>query len=234
MTKFTTGVKALDKLIGGIECGAITQFFGEFGSGKSILMHQLCVTVQLEHNLGGLNSFAIYIDNEGSFNPLKIEKIAKRFNVKDALKRIFIKRTWSFDDQLLSLKLTEEYINKYGVKLIIIDSVISHLRGEFPYQELLLLRQSLLKDFMNKLLDICSKYDVAGIITNQVLSITQDEKHWMLKPVGGNLINQYCKYIIKLGKFKDKRYAKIFDAPEDDTNYVFFEIKEDGIYDLSP
>jgi DNA repair protein RadA len=231
MIKFTTGVNGLDKLIGGIECGVITQFFGEFGTGKSILAQQLCVTVQLDYSKRGLGSYSIYIDNEGSFNPLKIEKISRRFDVKDSLKKIFIKRTWSFDDQLLSLKIAEEYVKKFEVKLIVIDSIISHLRGELPYQELLLLRQSFLKDFLEKFLDICNKYEVAGVITNQVLSASQDEKHWQLKPVGGNLVNQYCKYIIKLGRFKNKRYAKIFDAPEDDKNYVFFEIKDDGIYD---
>jgi len=84
---------------------------------------------------------------------------------------------------------------------------------------------------LEKLLDICNKYEVAGVITNQVLSASQDEKHWQLKPAGGNLINQYCKYIVKLGRFKNKRYAKIFDAPEDDKNYAFFEIRDDGIYD---
>jgi DNA repair protein RadA len=231
MIKFTTGVNGLDKLLGGIECGVITQFFGEFGTGKSILAQQLCVTVQLDPGKKGLGSYSLYIDNEGSFNPLKIEKISRRFNVKDALKKILIKRTWSFDDQLLSLKIAEEYIKKFEIKLIVIDSIISHLRGEFPYQELLLLRQSFLKDFLEKLLDICNKYEVAGVITNQVLIASQDEKHWQLKPVGGNLVNQYCKYIIKLGKFKNKRYAKIFDAPEDDKNYAFFEIRDDGIYD---
>jgi DNA repair protein RadA len=231
MIKFTTGVNGLDKLIGGIECGVITQFFGEFGTGKSILAQQLCVTIQLDHSKKGLSAYSIYIDNEGSFNPLKIEKISRRFDVKDSLKKIFIKRTWSFDDQFLSLKIAEEYVKKFEVKLIVIDSIISHLRGEFPYQELLLLRQSFLKDFLEKLLDICNKYEVAGVITNQVLSASQDEKHWQLKPVGGNLINQYCKYIVKLGRFKNKRYAKIFDAPEDDKNYAFFEIRDDGIYD---
>jgi DNA repair protein RadA len=231
MIKFTTGVNGLDKLIGGIECGVITQFFGEFGTGKSILAQQLCVTVQLDYSKRGLGSYSIYIDNEGSFNPLKIEKISRRFDVEDALKKIFIKRTWSFDDQLLSLKIAEEYVKKFEVKLIVIDSIISHLRGELPYQELLLLRQSFLKDFLEKFLDICNKYEVAGVITNQVLSASQDEKHWQLKPVGGNLVNQYCKYIIKLGRFKNKRYAKIFDAPEDDKNYAFFEIRDDGIYD---
>lgn len=40
LLRFSTGVKALDKLLlGGIETRAITEFYGEFGSGKSQICH---------------------------------------------------------------------------------------------------------------------------------------------------------------------------------------------------
>ncbi|HHL41913.1 MAG TPA: DNA repair and recombination protein RadA, partial [Candidatus Bathyarchaeota archaeon] len=46
--KLTTGCSSLDTLLqGGIETQSLTEFYGEFGSGKSQLCHQLCVTVQL-------------------------------------------------------------------------------------------------------------------------------------------------------------------------------------------
>ena len=46
--RLTTGSKALDELVGGgLETQAITEFYGEYGSGKSQLCHQLCVDVQL-------------------------------------------------------------------------------------------------------------------------------------------------------------------------------------------
>src|SRR3989344_1483863 len=52
--KILTNSKALDSLFGGgIESGAITECYGEFGSGKSSLAHQLAVNVQLPKELGG-------------------------------------------------------------------------------------------------------------------------------------------------------------------------------------
>ena len=46
--RITTGSSGLDELIGGgIESQSITEVFGEFGSGKSQISHELAVTVQL-------------------------------------------------------------------------------------------------------------------------------------------------------------------------------------------
>ncbi|MFH1180556.1 MAG: helix-hairpin-helix domain-containing protein, partial [Candidatus Bathyarchaeota archaeon] len=54
--KLSTGCSSLDTLLnGGIESQSLTEFYGEFGSGKSQLCHQLCVTVQLGEAQGGLN-----------------------------------------------------------------------------------------------------------------------------------------------------------------------------------
>ncbi|MEM4475445.1 MAG: helix-hairpin-helix domain-containing protein, partial [Fervidicoccaceae archaeon] len=53
--KITTGSKSLDELLGGgIETRTITEFFGEYGTGKTQLCHQLAVNVQLEPERGGL------------------------------------------------------------------------------------------------------------------------------------------------------------------------------------
>ena len=42
--RLTTGSKSLDELLGGgLETQTITEFYGEYGSGKSQVSHQLCV-----------------------------------------------------------------------------------------------------------------------------------------------------------------------------------------------
>src|SRR5919199_1648321 len=47
MLRCSTGSAALDELLlGGIETQAITEFYGEFGSGKSQICHTLCVTAR--------------------------------------------------------------------------------------------------------------------------------------------------------------------------------------------
>ena len=79
--QLTTGSKELDKLLnGGIETGSITEFFGEFRTGKTQLCHQLCVTCQLPVDQGGGEGKALYIDTENTFRPERIIQIAERYN----------------------------------------------------------------------------------------------------------------------------------------------------------
>jgi len=74
----TTGSKALDELLGGgFETQAITELFGEFGSGKTQIAHQLCVNVQLPEDEGGLEGEAVFIDTENTFRPERILQMAE-------------------------------------------------------------------------------------------------------------------------------------------------------------
>ena len=62
--RLTTGSNMLDKLLGGgIESQSITEFYGEYGSGKSQICHQLCVNAQLPPEQGGLGGSALYISS---------------------------------------------------------------------------------------------------------------------------------------------------------------------------
>jgi DNA repair protein RadA len=72
--KLTWGVEEVDELLGGgVETQSITEVYGEFGSGKSQVTHQLSVNVQLPREQGGLEGSAIFIDSEDTFRPERIE-----------------------------------------------------------------------------------------------------------------------------------------------------------------
>jgi len=76
--RLTTGSEALDKIVdGGLETQTITEFYGEYGSGKSQICHQLCVNVQLPPERGGLNGAALYVDTENTFRLERIVQMAK-------------------------------------------------------------------------------------------------------------------------------------------------------------
>lgn len=80
--RITTGSKMLDSLIaGGVETQSITEFYGEFGSGKSQLCHQLAVNVQLPPERGGLNGAALYIDTENTFRTERIYQMARHLGL---------------------------------------------------------------------------------------------------------------------------------------------------------
>ncbi|MDZ7849853.1 MAG: DNA repair and recombination protein RadA [Halodesulfurarchaeum sp.] len=76
--KLTWGVDAVDDLLGGgSETQSITEVYGEFGSGKSQITHQLCVTVQLPEAYGGLRGSAIFVDSEDTFRPERIDDMVR-------------------------------------------------------------------------------------------------------------------------------------------------------------
>ena len=72
--RIQTGSKALNGLLGGgFETGAITECFGEFGSGKTQIGHALAVACQKIES----DAVAVYIDTENTFRPERIIQIAK-------------------------------------------------------------------------------------------------------------------------------------------------------------
>ncbi len=71
-------VDDVDELLGGgVETQSITEVYGEFGSGKSQITHQLSVNVQLPREHGGLEGGAIFIDSEDTFRPERIDDMVR-------------------------------------------------------------------------------------------------------------------------------------------------------------
>ena len=66
-----------DLLGGGIETQSITEVYGEFGSGKSQVTHQMAVNVQLPREAGGLHGSCIFIDSEDTFRPERIDDMVR-------------------------------------------------------------------------------------------------------------------------------------------------------------
>ena len=66
-----------DLLGGGIETQSITEVYGEFGSGKSQVTHQMAVNVQLSRENGGLEGGCIFIDSEDTFRPERIDDMVR-------------------------------------------------------------------------------------------------------------------------------------------------------------
>ncbi|KPN32253.1 DNA repair and recombination protein RadA [Halolamina pelagica] len=66
-----------DLLGGGMETQSITEVYGEFGTGKSQVTHQMSVNVQLSKENGGLDGGAIFIDTEDTFRPERIDDMIR-------------------------------------------------------------------------------------------------------------------------------------------------------------
>src|SRR5487761_1145920 len=82
LLRCTTFSENLDTLLaGGIETQAVTEFYGEFGSGKTQICHTTCVSAQLSVEERGLGGSVLYVDTESTFRPERIVQIAKGKNM---------------------------------------------------------------------------------------------------------------------------------------------------------
>ncbi|MEZ0346448.1 MAG: DNA repair and recombination protein RadA [Infirmifilum sp.] len=232
----STGVKSLDDLLeGGIEVGSLTELIGEFGAGKTQLCHQLSVIVQLPKEMGGLSAKALYIDTEGTFRPERVIQIARAKGVEPekVLENIIYARAYNSDHQMLLVDEAKKYIEKDKIKLIVVDSLINHFRSEYPGRENLASRQQKLNRHISQLHKLASLYNLAVVVTNQVMAAPDIFFGNPLKPAGGNIMAHGFTYRIWLRKAKEgKRIARIIDSPMHAEKEAAFAITEDGVIDI--
>jgi DNA repair protein RadA len=115
VAKITTGSKNLDNLLGGgVETQAITETYGQFGSGKTQLAFQLAVNVQLPPEKGGLGGNVLYIDTENTFRPERIVQIAKAqgLNPEKVLSNIHVARAFNSEHQMFLVEKSNEIIEE--------------------------------------------------------------------------------------------------------------------------
>ncbi len=233
--RLTTGAEKLDAILGGgLETRAITEVYGEFRTGKTQIAHQLCVTVQLPVEQGGLEGAALYIDSEGTFRPERLLQIAARYKVdgEKILKNVHYARAYNSDHQILIVETAIKLVQEKNIKLIIVDSVMSHFRAEYIGRGTLSERQQKLNKFIHKLLQIAEAYNIIVFITNQVMDAPGIFFGDPTKPVGGHVLAHSSTYRIYLRKSKgDKRVARLVDSPCLPEGEALFVITERGIED---
>jgi DNA repair protein RadA len=231
--KLTTGCSSLDRLLdGGIETQSLTEFYGEFGSGKSQMCHQLCVSVQLGEAQGGLNGSALYIDTEATFRPERVMQMAQRFGLKpeDALKGVVYAEAYTSNHQTVLLENADEVIKANDLRLIIIDIVMSHFRSEYLGREMLAPRQQQLNKHLHKLMRLSRAFNTAAVITNQVMASPDSFFSKAVSPVGGHILGHMSHSRIFLRKGRNNvRIAKLTASPALPEGEAPMRITERGI-----
>jgi len=234
--RISTGTKALDKLfMGGVECGATTEVYGEFGSGKTQFAHALCVRVQLPKEQGGLNAKAIWINTEGTFEPTRIEAISESLKLDSGvvLDNILVANAFNSVDQYsILLEIEKKLVEDNSYKLIIVDSATGLFRQDFSGRGMLSERQKYLDKFLTLGTNIAKLHKIAVLWTNQVYNSPMEFYGDPTIPVGGTIIahkSTYRVYFMKSGKF---RIAKMVDSPKDRQTEVMFGLSKSGVVDM--
>ncbi|MCW6168455.1 MAG: DNA repair and recombination protein RadA [Thermoplasmatales archaeon] len=233
--KLTTGSKNLDALLGGgFETQAITEFFGEFGSGKTQIMHQAAVNATMSPETGGFDSDVLMIDTENTFRPERIIQMSKAKNLDpDAvLKRIHVARAYNSHHQILLGERAAELAKEFPIRLLIVDSLTSHFRSEYLGRGSLAERQQLLNRHMHDLLRFSTIYNAVIAVTNQVSARPDVFFGDPTAPIGGNVVGHTATFRIYLRKSKGgKRIARLIDSPYLPEGETVIQISEDGITD---
>lgn len=231
--RITTMAKSLDELLGGgIETQAITEFAGEFGTGKTQIAHQAAVDVQLPVDQGGLNSEVVYIDTESTFRPERIVDMAKALGVDptEALTKIHVARAYNSSHQMLLVAKAQELAREKPIRLIVVDSLTAHFRSEYAGRAELAPRQQLLNKHLHELLKFSDTYNAAVIVTNQVSARPDILFGDPTRPIGGNIVAHASTYRVYLRKSKPpRRIARLIDSPNLPEGEAVYSLTPDGI-----
>ncbi len=233
--KISVGSDSFNQLMGGgFETGAITECFGEFGSGKTQIGHILAVQTLLSDP----TATVVYIDTENTFRPERIKQLADGIglDVDDALKRIMVARAYNSDHQMLLTEKVESLMTEQGkkVKLVVVDSLTSHFRAEYIGRGTLAERQQKLNRHMHQLGKIAGSYNICVYVTNQVMAKPDQFFGDPTASIGGHIVGHASTFRIYLRKGrKGSRVAKLIDSPNLPEAETCFMVEESGLRDMS-
>ncbi|MCD4801023.1 MULTISPECIES: DNA repair and recombination protein RadA [Methanococcoides] len=244
--KLSTGCTEFDEMMGGgIETQSITEMYGEFGSGKTQIAHQLAVNVQLPPEQGGLGGSVIMIDTENTFRPERIAQMVKgisdkhgiEYDPEEFLKNIHVARAFNSNHQILLVDSANELANELKntempVKLLIVDSLTAHFRAEYIGRGTLADRQQKLNKHLHDILRFGDLSNACVVVTNQVMSKPDAFFGDPTKPIGGHILGHTATFRLYIRKSKgEKRIVKLVDSPNLPDGEALISVTTDGIGD---
>jgi len=233
--KLTSGTASIDELLGGgFETQSICEVFGEFGSGKTQIGHQLAVNTILPLSQGGLNGEVFYIDTEDTFRPERIAQMAEAVGMdpQDALDRIHVARAYNSAHQMLLVDEIKRMSKSIDVKLVIVDSLTSHFRAEYVGRGMLASRQQKLNRHLKELKQLSDVQNALILVTNQVMSNPAALWGDPTKAIGGHIVGHASTFRLYLRKSKGgRRIARLIDSPNLPEGEAVFTVTAEGLTD---
>ena len=245
--KITTGSKSFNELMGGgMETQSIVELYGEFGSGKTQVAHQLAVNVQLPLEMGGLGGSAVIIDTENTFRPERIGQMVRglppapdggAWDPDEFLRNISVARAFNSNHQILLAESAMDLAEKSRsserpVRLLIVDSVTAHFRAEYVGRGTLADRQQKLNKHLHDLMRFGDLNNALILVTNQVMSKPDTFFGDPTKPVGGHVLGHTATFRLYLRKSKgEKRIARLVDSPNLPDGEAVFTVTTEGVKD---
>ncbi|XP_037909463.1 DNA repair protein XRCC3 isoform X2 [Hermetia illucens] len=172
-SRISLGCIALDAATnGGISTRGVTEIFGESGVGKTQLLLQLCLMVQLPQNIGGLKKHAVYICTEDIFPSRRLYQLIDKFQQQfdssiSYAENVFVEHIIEMDELMdCVFSKLPKLLKIKNIGLIIIDSIA----GVFRLQDDIVKRANTMRKLVAELRRLANKYNCAVVCSNQVTS----------------------------------------------------------------
>lgn len=202
-TRLTTSSWMLDDLLGGgIESETTTEIAGANGTGKTQLCHMLAVNAQLTLGEGGLEGDVAWIDTEDTFRPERILEICENrgYDGEKTLKGIHHGLAKSTRHQKILISELYSLCPENNIKLVIVDSMMGHLRSEYVGRGMLSGRQDELKAMTHTLMKVAQSTKVTVIYTNQMMDDPAKMYGNPEKPIGGHVMGHRATTRLQIRK----------------------------------
>ncbi|GKT35436.1 hypothetical protein ADUPG1_008597 [Aduncisulcus paluster] len=155
---------------GYIPASKITYIIGIPGSGKSTILHQLCMSCSLSSSCGGNGSYSMYIDCKNDFDSRRISNMAfhvttNTTEASDCVKRITYVRITSIVDLMATClgAASHPHSMEHPPHLIVIDGLLSLLEKERSIKKASELIQTLHSSFPNAALVVAFRPRTKGV-----------------------------------------------------------------------
>jgi len=236
-------------MLGELEAGAITSFYGQPGTGKT----NICLLAALECVRSG--GKVLYIDTEGGLSPERAKQIAKG---AELLKNMILVEPRSLKEQEEAVKKAEQG----DAKLIIIDSAVALYRIEHAElsegiaekdrkskMDTLLGANRSLSRQMALLSKIANEKGIPVVVTAHAFKHWDDGSHGydrgggsavyghgggsaVYEMVGGDAMRYWSKtivYLEKTGKTSERKATIMKHRSREEDGSVKFMLVDDGI-----
>jgi len=242
LPKISTGSTKLDEILGGgIWMDSVTNLTGEYASGKTQIAHQVAV------NCVKLGRRVAWIETEPqTFIPERLLQIAKAQGVELNLSKDFFvipaRMISSPAHQFNAYLAIEKRIERgENIGLIVVDSFSAMFRKAYGGREDLPDRSRDEGRHLGYLQYLASKYQLAVILTVQVMGIPDASMQLGVKKktginkqfVGGHILGHSATYWVALDQISsvDKTWkAIVFDGPVERRECIFM-IDNTGVRD---
>lgn len=208
----------LASLMGGVEKGALTNFYGEPGVGKT----NVCILAALDciKNKGKV----VYIDTEGGLSPERVLQVSK--GDQSVFEGLMLIHPRTFQEQGVAVKNLE----KRDFDMLILDSAVALYRLECADEEKEVLSSNKeLSVQLSVLSGLARKKNIPVIITAHTY------KNWDTgenRIIGGDSMKYWSKSIVFLertGKPGERKATILKHRSRPEGNSVKFDIIQEGI-----